>query len=198
MSQVARSALVADGIYGPPLRMRIRPEAHEVGRARHWFRSCLRPVPGAEADAAESVFAEVTSNAVQHGRGRVTITVEFAGAAVFCAVRDGGWRMPHLAPPWQPDTEHGRGMVIVEALADSWGIERHLMGKTVWFVVRMPVPPRPVRPVPDLPAAALPAARGGPGQPVRAMAGARARDAGLADTGSPGAPRPRAGRPGAA
>jgi anti-sigma regulatory factor (Ser/Thr protein kinase) len=194
MSQVARSALVADGIYGPPLRIRIRPQAHEVGRARHWFRACLRPLPGDEADAAEAVFAELASNAVQHGRGRVTITVEFAGTAVYCAVRDGGWRMPHLAPPWRPDMEHGRGMMIVEALADSWGIERHLMGKTVWFVVRLPAPPRPARPVPGLPAAALPV----PGQPVRALAGARARGAGLTGPGSPAERGSRAGRPGAA
>jgi anti-sigma regulatory factor (Ser/Thr protein kinase) len=198
MSQVARSALVADGIYGPPLRIRIRPQAQEVGRARHWFRTCLRPLPGDEADAAEAVFAEVASNAVRHGRGRVTITVLFAGAAVHCAVRDGGWRMPRLTPPWRPDLEHGRGMIIVQALADNWGIDRHLMGKTVWFEVRLPGPPRPVRPVPELPAAALPARRGTPGEPVRAMAGTRARGTGLAGTGPAGARRSRAGRPGAA
>jgi anti-sigma regulatory factor (Ser/Thr protein kinase) len=142
MSQGAHAARGADGMSGGPLRMRIRPRSREVGRARRWFRACLRELPGDDAEAAEAVFAEIASNAVQHGRGRVTVTVLMLGSTVHCAVRDAGWRMPQIRPPWRADAEHGRGMMIVSALASDWGIHRHLLGKTVWFDVRVPVAPR--------------------------------------------------------
>jgi anti-sigma regulatory factor (Ser/Thr protein kinase) len=150
MSQVEHAALIGDGFLGAPLRMRFQPRAQDVGRARHWFRTCLRQLPAVDADAAEAVFAEVAANAVRHGRGRVTVTVEFGGTAVRCAIRDGGWHVPQLTTVWRPDLEDGRGMVIIEALADQWGVRRHLLGKTVWFEIRIPARPQPVRPGPGL------------------------------------------------
>lgn len=154
MSQVEHAALIGDGFLGAPLRMRFLPRPQDVGRARHWFRTCLRQLPTVDADAAEAVFAEVAANAVRHGRGRVTVTVEFLGTAVRCAIRDGGCRVPQLTTAWRPDLEDGRGMVIIEALADRWGVRRHLLGKTVWFEVRVPVRPRPARPGPAVRSAA--------------------------------------------
>ena len=154
MSQVEHAALIGDGFLGAPLRMRFQPRPQDVGRARHWFRTCLRQLPTVDADAAEAVFAEVAANAVRHGRGRVTVTVEFLGTAVRCAIRDGGCRVPQLTTAWRPDLEDGRGMVIIEALADRWGVRRHLLGKTVWFEIRVPVRPRPARPGPAVRSAA--------------------------------------------
>ena len=154
MSQVVHAALIGDGFLGAPLRMRFLPRPQDVGRARHWFRTCLRQLPTVDADAAEAVFAEVAANAVRHGRGRVTVTVEFLGTAVRCAIRDGGCRVPQLTTAWRPDLEDGRGMVIIEALADRWGVRRHLLGKTVWFEIRVPVRPRPARPGPAVRSAA--------------------------------------------
>ena len=154
MSQVEHAALIGDGFLGAPLRMRFLPRPQDVGRARHWFRTCLRQLPTVDADAAEAVFAEVAANAVRHGRGRVTVTVEFLGTAVRCAIRDGGCRVPQLTTAWRPDLEDGRGMVIIEALADRWGVRRHLLGKTVWFEVRVPVRPSPARPSPAVRSAA--------------------------------------------
>lgn len=156
MSQGAHAAPRAGGMSGSALRMRIRPRSREVGKARHWFRAVLRDLPGDDADAAEAVFAEIASNAVQHGRGKVTVTVLLLGSTVHCAVRDGGWRLPRLRPPWRPDVEHGRGMMIVAALASDWGIHRHLRGKTVWFDVRVPVPPFHPAPAAVMPAPVMP------------------------------------------
>jgi anti-sigma regulatory factor (Ser/Thr protein kinase) len=150
MSQVEHAAQIGDGFLGAPLRMRFQPRPQDVGRARRWFRTCLRQLPTVDADAAEAVFAEVAANAVRHGRGRVTVTVEFLGTAVRCAVRDGGCRVPQLTTAWRPDLEDGRGMVIIEALAERWGVRRHLLGKTVWFEIRVPARPHSVRPGPAL------------------------------------------------
>jgi anti-sigma regulatory factor (Ser/Thr protein kinase) len=118
------------------LRLTIPPHAQEVGRARQWFRSCLRAWHADGAAAAEAVFAEVAANAVRHGRGRVTMTVQLSPAGVRCDIRDSGWRSPRVVAARRPDLEHGRGMIIIATLADSWGVRRHLRGKTVWFEVR--------------------------------------------------------------
>jgi anti-sigma regulatory factor (Ser/Thr protein kinase) len=135
------------------LTLRIRPRAREIRRARHWFRWCLRDWHEDGAAAAESIFAEIAANAVRHGRGRVTVTVQVRRAAVRCNVRDASWRRPRRLTGWFPELEEGRGMVIVAALADDWGVRRRLLGKTVWFEVRDPRSPRAGRtaaPTPDL------------------------------------------------
>ncbi|MGW4109152.1 ATP-binding protein, partial [Streptomyces sp. NPDC004976] len=52
-------------------------------------------------------------------------------------------RRPLVASPADPDAESGRGLLLVTALADDWGVtdRRGGPGKTVWAVVR---------PAPDL------------------------------------------------
>jgi anti-sigma regulatory factor (Ser/Thr protein kinase) len=138
MSQAEHVALAADRTSRTPLRLRIPPRAQEVGRARHWFRGCLGTWQEEGVAVAEAVFAEVAANAVRHGRGRVTVTVQLSQRAVRCDIRDSGWRSPRFLAARLPELEHGRGMVIIAALADNWGVRRHLMGKTVWFEILAP------------------------------------------------------------
>jgi anti-sigma regulatory factor (Ser/Thr protein kinase) len=137
MSQAEQAALVGRWALRPaPLRLTIQPRPAEVSQARHWFRWCLRDWAEDGVTVAESVFAEVAANAVQHGHGRVTVSVRRWPQAVHCDVRDASWQRPHRLLGWHPDLEHGRGMVIVAALADSWGVRRCVRGKNVWFEVR--------------------------------------------------------------
>jgi anti-sigma regulatory factor (Ser/Thr protein kinase) len=121
---------------GPPARLRIGPRAEEVSRARRWFRARLGGWPDEASAAAESVFGELAANAVRHGRGPVMVTVQLGCGAVRCDVRDGSWRAPRCQRAWPAEREGGRGMVIVAALADDWGMRRHLLGKTIWFEIR--------------------------------------------------------------
>jgi anti-sigma regulatory factor (Ser/Thr protein kinase) len=138
MTQAERAAPAASPAFPDPHRLRIAPLSQEVGRARHWFRDCLNAWPPDGWAAAEAVFAEVAANAVRHGRGPVTVTVRVSGEAVRCAIRDGSWRVPRVLAGWAGDREDGRGMLIITALAADWGVRRHLLGKTVWFEVRVP------------------------------------------------------------
>lgn len=87
-------------------------------------------------DNAVLVVAELVTNAAMHGyvfghsfllrvvRETATLRIEVADAC--------GTRRPRT--PRQPvsDAESGRGLLIVEALADKWGIEDRPLGKTVW------------------------------------------------------------------
>ncbi len=94
------------------------------------------------ADLLVLMLSELATNAVQHAdtEFEVTITVTEAGDGrrVRVSVRDEapGFPVPQEPPP---DAPHGRGLRIVESLADAWGIEvRHgHPGKTVWCAARL-------------------------------------------------------------
>ncbi|OEJ23970.1 ATPase [Streptomyces agglomeratus] len=90
-------------------------------------------------ERAEHVVAELASNAALHGRvqGRdflLTLTLDDAAGPLRIAVSDtrGEYR-PAIPPERGPDHESGRGLLLVDTLADRWGTEpRPPSGKTVW------------------------------------------------------------------
>jgi PAS domain S-box-containing protein len=91
---------------------------------------------GEEADALVLMVSELATNAVQHAATEFEVAVRVApdGGHVRVEVHDGAPGFP--TPPEEvPDAPHGRGLRIVRALADAWGIEmwRDRPGKTVWF-----------------------------------------------------------------
>ena len=59
--------------------------------------------------------------------------------ALTVSVRDRGGPAPDAAPDDDPDPlrVHGRGLQLVEALADRWGSERDADGTTVWFSLEL-------------------------------------------------------------
>ncbi|MET7617394.1 ATP-binding protein [Streptomyces sp. NPDC005408] len=94
------------------------------------------------------IAAELVANAVRHGHvpGRdFHLRLAAAPAALEIDVTDTrGERRPRPAPrPPGPDDESGRGLLLVDALADRWGITPRSAapGKTVWAVLGV-VPPR--------------------------------------------------------
>lgn len=91
-------------------------------------------------DAAILVVAELAANSVLHGRvpGRdfgVRLRYDEQGGVLEIEVSDTHDRQPTPKAPTSND-EQGRGLLLVEALADRWGVkERRGPGKTVWALV---------------------------------------------------------------
>ncbi|MFJ8488522.1 ATP-binding protein [Streptomyces sp. NPDC094038] len=92
------------------------------------------------SDTVTLVVAELAANAVLHGRvpGRdfeLSLRYDRAADVVRVEVSD---THPGLPEPPDPaarttDAEHGRGLLLVEAVATRWGVtERTGPGKTVW------------------------------------------------------------------
>ncbi|MBC9716090.1 ATP-binding protein [Streptomyces sp. TRM66268-LWL] len=105
---------------------------------------------GSEAsDSAALVVAELAANAVTHGRvsGRdFELRLALDGVRLVIEVADARADRPPrpLAPC--PLAEDGRGLQLVEALTEDWGVRERPggVGKTVWAkltVKRRPVPP---------------------------------------------------------
>ncbi|MGW7363709.1 ATP-binding protein [Streptomyces sp. NPDC054841] len=93
------------------------------------------------SDAAALIVAELATNAVSHARvpGRdFQLRLVLAPTTLRIEVSDArGDRTPTLSPP-APDSETGRGLLLVNALATTWGTSDRVVGKTVWAELSLP------------------------------------------------------------
>jgi anti-sigma regulatory factor (Ser/Thr protein kinase) len=101
---------------------------------------------GVDADTAEELslmVTELVTNAIEHGRTRLRLTVALDAGAVEIQVRDHSALRPRLQPT-DPLARRGRGLQVVDALASRWGWTFHPVGKTVWATMaaggRRPAP----------------------------------------------------------
>ncbi|GAA0566103.1 hypothetical protein GCM10010390_80820 [Streptomyces mordarskii] len=84
------------------------------------------------------IIAELAANAALHGRvpGRnFRLTLSVTGNTLRIEVRDPRVeRLPTVrpAPGTEAPRECGHGLLLVEELADRWGVVPELIGKTVW------------------------------------------------------------------
>lgn len=94
------------------------------------------------ADAV-AIIAELVGNAVRHGDPlpgdviRIAWRVRYGGdvESVTITVTDGGASCTPTVRRADLDAIDGRGLAIVDALADLWGFERDGLGQSVWAEV---------------------------------------------------------------
>jgi anti-sigma regulatory factor (Ser/Thr protein kinase) len=79
-------------------------------------------------DAAAVVVSELVTNAVRYGGGCVALQVEAHERRVVVAVTDGS---PTAPARRDPDEAGGRGIAMIEALAERWTVHNHESGKQV-------------------------------------------------------------------
>lgn len=115
-----------------------------VSSARSW--ACAHLAEHLPAAATGSllfdvrlVVSELVTNAVRCGSSEVAVRLRVGADTVLIGVRDSGAGTPVLTDAAVTDT-HGRGLAIVAALADDWGVTSRGGGhKEVW--ARLGVPP---------------------------------------------------------
>ncbi|MFC9330698.1 ATP-binding protein [Kitasatospora sp. NPDC057015] len=127
-------------------RFDLRPAmtADGVGTVRRLLRDRL-VAGGIDPDTPCLLLSELLTNALLHGRG-ATVLLELRAGRLLIAVADGSPGRVEIKPASATRTT-GRGMVLIEALADDWGvtpISPH--GKAVWASVAAVGPALPVRP----------------------------------------------------
>jgi anti-sigma regulatory factor (Ser/Thr protein kinase) len=119
------------------------PAATAAGAARGFVQACLdRWGIHDSRDSALLLASELVTNAAVHARTRIEVTVAVARSSLEVGVADEsprpprprhtpGQDLPTVAAIWL--AEGGCGLLIVEALADEWGIAEERGGKRVWF-----------------------------------------------------------------
>ncbi len=92
-------------------------------------RQCSRPelIP-----TATLLTSEMVTNAVVHVGGIVDLRVSCRLDRVRVEVRDTSGRLPVTGDPAHATTS-GRGLHLLDALADAWGSGRDGAGKVMWF-----------------------------------------------------------------
>ncbi len=88
---------------------------------------------GADLDVVALLTSELTANAVELGAGAVVVSVRCIDDRLRVDVRDFGYGAPQVLHPGAIDQGGGRGLMVVEQLADDWGVDQFLPGKIVWF-----------------------------------------------------------------
>lgn len=122
-----------------------------AAQARAVTRERLRRWEVAElATDAALLVSELVTNAVLHARTDVTLTLAVADGVLEVGVADGAAhlplpRQPGDAAPHRPGSqparwtaESGRGLDLLDTVADSWGMVVLAAGKQVWFRLSVP------------------------------------------------------------
>jgi anti-sigma regulatory factor (Ser/Thr protein kinase) len=120
-------------------RSRYPSHPAQVRGARHHAEQVLHDwgVSNSTMDAAVYVAGELASNAVRHARtsqGReFGMTLRLLESFVRVEVRDPDPNLPAPVVPGEDlEADSGRGLLIVERLASSWGSAPEVLGKTIW------------------------------------------------------------------
>ncbi|MEP7019614.1 MAG: ATP-binding protein, partial [Pseudonocardiales bacterium] len=118
-------------------------EARTPSAARQFVGNSLLQLlpPLAETEAiadAELVVSELVTNAVRAGAATVRVAVELHHGHLELVVADDGPGWPTLVRPTAQDA-HGRGLVLVDAVAQQWQAEPiETGGKTVRVTLVVP------------------------------------------------------------
>jgi hypothetical protein len=86
-------------------------------------------------DTAALVVTELVTNAIVHTASRhIVCELHDSDELVRIAVRDEGCApgRPQASARQRPEEEHGRGLLLVDALCHAWGTREHGPGLLVW------------------------------------------------------------------
>jgi anti-sigma regulatory factor (Ser/Thr protein kinase) len=118
------------------VEMECRPDSLGPRQARAFVASFMKAWGLADlVDRAELLTSEVVTNAVVHGHSPVYLVVEGHSSSVVVEVKDMAQTQVVAEGEEVAEADHGRGMVLVDALSDRWGWWKVEGGKVVWFAL---------------------------------------------------------------
>jgi anti-sigma regulatory factor (Ser/Thr protein kinase) len=121
---------------GEHLELALPPEVSAVGQARRFVRGALAEW-GLEhlTDTAVLLTSEVVTNSVLHARTEIVLSVRRGSdGTVTIAVHDGSRHLPR-GRNHSVDATTGRGLDLLDRLAQGWHVDSDSAGKTLVFTV---------------------------------------------------------------
>ncbi|WP_285900314.1 ATP-binding protein [Frankia sp. R82] len=110
-----------------------------VPQARRVLREGMRlaSIPEDVRSTAELLVSELVTNAVKYGEPPLWLFIEMRPGLIHASVSDTSTVLPQRRVA-AADAEGGRGLLVLDALAGSWGTVAAESGKYLWF--DLPVP----------------------------------------------------------
>lgn len=114
-------------------------EPEQVADARRQLKDLLHDWADEEqVDSAVLMISEMTTNVLVHTDGDAVLIAEAAGERgkrrLRVEVADASDELPHKRRPGELASS-GRGLVLMEMLADAWGVDPRGEGKSIWFEI---------------------------------------------------------------
>lgn len=118
----------------------LSPLPESVAAGRQWSRETIADWKLDEvADVATQLVSELVTNSVEHAQTEcVRLTVTYAEATLWIDVCDDDSANLPARRKVCPDDIRGRGLTIIEAMSDRWGISVTRSGKSVWCALAAP------------------------------------------------------------
>ena len=111
----------------------LEADPRNVSRARSILRDAmLRSGADDLIDSATLLLSEIVTNAFVHAGTQVQIRIWSTYDALRVEVDDGGARVP-ARRHYAENAGTGRGLQLMDDVADRWGTHARSSGKTVWF-----------------------------------------------------------------
>ena len=109
------------------------PELRSAAAARHFAEGVLAEMDLPSAvDVARLLVSELVVNAVVHAESETQVVLHHDGVRLRVEVLDHSTTLP-VVRGYSPTVPDGRGLRILDGLADRWGVDVTDGGKTVWF-----------------------------------------------------------------
>lgn len=114
-------------------------EPEQVADARRQLRDLLHDWADEEqVDSAVLMLSEMATNVLVHTDGDAVLIAEAAGdrgkRRLRVEVADASDELPHRRRPGELASS-GRGLLLMEMLADAWGVDPRGEGKSIWFEI---------------------------------------------------------------
>ncbi|MCQ0024811.1 SpoIIE family protein phosphatase [Streptomyces somaliensis DSM 40738] len=124
----------------PPRRTALavaQAEPERISTARRQVRELLHDwADGEQVDSAALMVSEMVTNVLLHTDGDARLVAEVRGEhgrrRLRVEVADSSDELPHRRRPGEMASS-GRGLMLMEGLADAWGVDPRGEGKSIWF-----------------------------------------------------------------
>jgi Histidine kinase-like ATPase domain len=124
-----------------PFEFELTPGLDAPSLARRLLTQSLMPaLANGVLDTAELLVSELVTNAVTHGRGRITVRAQLSERRLFVEVVDEGDGFEPVLRERDSTTPEvgGWGLTVVHAESSRWGVSRD--SSRVWFELERPRP----------------------------------------------------------
>jgi anti-sigma regulatory factor (Ser/Thr protein kinase) len=112
--------------------LELPPEPASVARARSFVRKALAARSASVTDELELLASELATNAVVHAGTPFIVRIGCSDGTIRLEVEDASSTLPRRERHGPTAPVGRRGLLVVERIANRWGVRAESAGKVIW------------------------------------------------------------------